>query len=111
MHHVGSFFGHDWQEGIMTPALIASQQRPAFAPKTSPQRFPWRNYPEREDDSKDGEMAIGTDQINGSANSVLFGPFRLLPMQRLLMSGDKPVQVGSRAFDILVLLLERPGEL
>jgi predicted ATPase/DNA-binding winged helix-turn-helix (wHTH) protein len=27
------------------------------------------------------------------------------------MSGDKPVQVGSRAFDILVLLLERPGEL
>jgi predicted ATPase/DNA-binding winged helix-turn-helix (wHTH) protein len=111
MHHVGSFFGHDRQEGIMTPALIASQQRPAFAPKTSPQRFPWRNYPEREDDSKDREMAIGTDQINGSANSVLFGPFRLLPMQRLLMSGDKPVQVGSRAFDILVLLLERPGEL
>jgi DNA-binding winged helix-turn-helix (wHTH) protein len=39
-----------------------------------------------------------------------FGPFRLLPAQRLLLEGDQPVRLGSRAFDILATLLERPGE-
>jgi DNA-binding winged helix-turn-helix (wHTH) protein len=42
---------------------------------------------------------------------VLFGPFRLLPTQFLLLEEDKPVRLGSRAFEILVALLERPGEL
>ena len=41
----------------------------------------------------------------------LFGPFRLLPARFLLLEGDKPVRLGSRALEILVLLLERPGEL
>jgi EAL domain-containing protein (putative c-di-GMP-specific phosphodiesterase class I)/DNA-binding winged helix-turn-helix (wHTH) protein len=40
-----------------------------------------------------------------------FGHFWLDPMQRLLLEGDKPVHIGSRALDILILLLERPGEL
>jgi len=57
-------------------------------------------------------MATDTDWINGSAEAlILFGPFRLLPKQRLLMEADKPVQLGSRAFDVLIALLERPGEL
>lgn len=43
--------------------------------------------------------------------SLAFGPFRLLPRQRLLTNSGKPVHIGSRAFDILVALLERPGEL
>src|SRR5438270_13756570 len=42
--------------------------------------------------------------------AVVFGPFRLLPAQRLLLEGDQPVRLGSRAFDILATLLERPGE-
>src|SRR5438105_11427296 len=42
--------------------------------------------------------------------AVSFGPFRLLPAQRLLLEGDQPVRLGSRAFDILATLLERPGE-
>jgi DNA-binding winged helix-turn-helix (wHTH) protein len=41
---------------------------------------------------------------------VSFGPFRLLPQQRLLLEGDKPVRLGSRALDILIALVERPGE-
>src|SRR5712691_11202243 len=41
---------------------------------------------------------------------ICFGPFRLLPMQRLLLEGDQPVRLGSRAFDILATLVERPGE-
>src|SRR3954468_21917424 len=46
--------------------------------------------------------------MNGQA--ISFGPFRLLPAQRLLLEGDNPVRLGSRAFDILATLLERPGE-
>jgi hypothetical protein len=42
---------------------------------------------------------------------VLFGPFRLLLTQFLLLEGDKPVPLGSRALEILIALLERPGEL
>jgi DNA-binding winged helix-turn-helix (wHTH) protein len=44
-------------------------------------------------------------------SEIAFGPFRLLPEQFLLLEDDKPVSVGSRALEILVALLERPGEL
>jgi DNA-binding winged helix-turn-helix (wHTH) protein len=43
--------------------------------------------------------------------SIAFGPFRLFPMQRRLTEDHRPVQLGSRAFDILVALVERPGAL
>jgi DNA-binding winged helix-turn-helix (wHTH) protein len=42
---------------------------------------------------------------------VSFGPFRLLPTQFLLLEDRKPVPLGSRALEILIALLERPGEL
>jgi DNA-binding winged helix-turn-helix (wHTH) protein len=42
---------------------------------------------------------------------VSFGPFRLLPAQFLLLEGDKSVPLGSRALEMLIVLLERPGEL
>jgi DNA-binding winged helix-turn-helix (wHTH) protein len=42
--------------------------------------------------------------------AILFGPYRLLAAQRLLLEGDKPVRLGSRAFDILTVLVERAGE-
>src|SRR3954471_22300787 len=42
--------------------------------------------------------------------AVVFGPFRLLASRRLLLEGDQPVRLGSRAFDILAALVERAGE-
>jgi DNA-binding winged helix-turn-helix (wHTH) protein len=39
-----------------------------------------------------------------------FGSFHVLPYQRLLLKGDRPVRLGSRAFDILTALVERAGE-
>ena len=42
--------------------------------------------------------------------AISFGPYRLLTEQRLLLEGDRPVRLGSRAFDILAALVERPGE-
>jgi DNA-binding winged helix-turn-helix (wHTH) protein len=40
-----------------------------------------------------------------------FGPFRLLPGQRLLLEGEKPVRVGSRALEILMVLVANAGRL
>jgi DNA-binding winged helix-turn-helix (wHTH) protein len=41
----------------------------------------------------------------------LFGSFRLIPSQHLLLESDKQVALGSRAMDILIALVERAGEL
>src|SRR5216683_4157682 len=46
----------------------------------------------------------------GDQPAISFEPFRLLPAQRLLLEGDTPVRLGSRAFDILAVLVERAGE-
>src|SRR5271169_176764 len=43
-------------------------------------------------------------------DAISFGPFRLMAGQRLLLEGEKPVRLGSRAFDILAALVERAGE-
>src|SRR6202790_2529543 len=42
---------------------------------------------------------------------VALGPFRLFPAQRLLLEGEAPVRLGSRALEILTALVERAGEL
>lgn len=47
----------------------------------------------------------------GPAGAIGFGPFRLVPGERLLLKSGKPVSLGSRALDILIALVERPGEL
>jgi predicted ATPase/DNA-binding winged helix-turn-helix (wHTH) protein len=39
-----------------------------------------------------------------------FGPYRLYPAARNLMRDDDAVAIGSRAFDMLVALVQRPGE-
>jgi DNA-binding winged helix-turn-helix (wHTH) protein len=48
---------------------------------------------------------------NAAPTAILFGPFRLLPAQRLLLEGNTPVRLGSRALEILVVLVEQHGEL
>ncbi len=52
-------------------------------------------------------MTDGSDDTE----QISFGPFRLFPKQLLLLDGETPVRLGSRARDILIALLERPGEL
>ena len=39
-----------------------------------------------------------------------FGSFELLPKQRLLLDGGKRVPIGSRALDILIVLIENAGQ-
>jgi DNA-binding winged helix-turn-helix (wHTH) protein len=58
-----------------------------------------------------------TPQSNGTSAEVsrptdtayTFGAFRLVPKERKLLLADQPMQLGSRAFEILVVLVERAG--
>jgi DNA-binding winged helix-turn-helix (wHTH) protein len=50
-------------------------------------------------------------RINGEpARTFSFGPFHLIPVQRLLLEAGKPLRLGSRALDILIALVGRRGE-
>jgi DNA-binding winged helix-turn-helix (wHTH) protein len=51
------------------------------------------------------------ETAGAAPTEVSFGPFRMLPTQFLLLEGSKPVPLGSRALEILIVLLERPGQL
>jgi len=42
---------------------------------------------------------------------IRIGPFEMYPGERLLQAGGKPVDVGARAFDLLLVLAENPGRL
>ena len=51
-----------------------------------------------------------SDRPSGAAGRTLaFGPFRLFPDQQMLLEGETPVRLGSRAFEILTALVERSG--
>jgi DNA-binding winged helix-turn-helix (wHTH) protein len=40
-----------------------------------------------------------------------FGPYTLIPGRRLFLTGHDQIELGGRAFDILVLLVKRAGEI
>ena len=40
-----------------------------------------------------------------------FGPFRMVPSQQALFEGERRLKLGSRAFDILRVLVQRAGAL
>lgn len=101
--------------------MRASGSTTAFA------RLPWPQapelaqfHPEPELDPRRDVQSSATDkpffekrtELAGTApTQISFGPFRLVPTQFLLLEGHKLVRLGSRALEILIVLLERPGEL
>jgi DNA-binding response OmpR family regulator len=80
---------------------------PALAPFRSDSGFDGR----RDVQSLDTDQLKPSEPAGPTRGEVSFGPFRLLRAQFLLLEGDKPVPLGSRAMHILIVLLERPGEL
>ena len=48
--------------------------------------------------------------VAAEPREIGFGCYRLRPRQRLLLEGEEPVRLGSRALDLLIALLARPGE-
>jgi predicted ATPase/DNA-binding winged helix-turn-helix (wHTH) protein len=55
--------------------------------------------------------AVTSDLAERPPRSFVFGPFVLIPGRQMLLKGDAPVRIGSRALDILITLVERPGQL
>lgn len=57
----------------------------------------------------------GRERVSASRRpaerSYAFGQFSLLPDRQVLLRAGEPVRIGSRAFDILTLLVQRAGEL
>ena len=68
---------------------------------------PFRRTLQGEMHTKAGEVTEPEDR--SFMRTILFGPFRLLPTQRHLLAGDRSVRLGSRAMDILIILVEQPG--
>jgi DNA-binding winged helix-turn-helix (wHTH) protein len=85
-------------------------QAPAPSQIESPHRLDGRRAI-RSPDTDKAFFEKRPESADFAATKVSFGPFRLLPTQFLLLEGDKPVSVGSRALEILIALLERRGEL
>jgi predicted ATPase/DNA-binding winged helix-turn-helix (wHTH) protein len=57
------------------------------------------------------EVGVPDPTMISGKQAIWFGPFRLLPAQRLILEADKPLRIGSRALEILIALVERAGEL
>jgi len=68
-----------------------------------------------------GTRRVGAHKVKGSvmepsksessADAFAFGPFRLIPSRQLLLRNGVPVQLGSRALDLLTVLVRHGGEL
>jgi predicted ATPase/DNA-binding winged helix-turn-helix (wHTH) protein len=56
------------------------------------------------------KLSVGSSTTMPSRHSISFGDFQLLPSQRSLLKRGMPVEVGSRALDVLIALTECVGE-
>jgi predicted ATPase/DNA-binding winged helix-turn-helix (wHTH) protein len=57
------------------------------------------------------QIAVEDPADDAGLSALRFGRFRVFPKERALFEGDKPVRIGGRALEILIALLERPGQL
>src|SRR5262249_13024446 len=55
------------------------------------------------------DVHILAANASGSQASIQFGPFRLHSGKRLLEKDGIPIALGSRAMDVLIVLVERAG--
>ena len=91
--------------GALGPTTIFG--RLAWPQVPAPAQF----HPEPEDDVSGAVQSTNADkpaiakrtEARAAPNEISFGPFRLLPTQFLLLEGDKPVPLGSRALEILLI--------
>ena len=92
---------HEPAGGLRTPPLGSRAQSAAAFHPAGPDTKPGRLQ---------GEIEAVNRANDPAEHEISFGPFRLLPTRRLLLEGNEPVHLGSRALDLLIALVERPGE-
>jgi DNA-binding winged helix-turn-helix (wHTH) protein len=93
---------HMTQQALVTLDRLDHERLPAIYSPGDVVAGPWPS-PQK--------TAAADQTIVPQATAISFGCFHVLPSQRLLLEGDRPLRLGSRAFDILVALVERPGRL
>jgi DNA-binding winged helix-turn-helix (wHTH) protein len=49
------------------------------------------------------------DPVSDAPTSFEFGHFRILPQRREVLADGRPMELGGRAFDVLVVLIEANG--
>jgi DNA-binding winged helix-turn-helix (wHTH) protein len=54
---------------------------------------------------------VMTRPLAHASDTITFGPFTLAAKERLLLRQGAPVDLGTRAFDILAILAARPNEI
>src|SRR5258707_13556627 len=91
----------------MKPRQIARRHRPsrwaAMKTNTHPEPAPWRENPLPHDAS---------ESSSALADAALeFGRSRVLLRRRQLLADGVPVELGTRAFDLLLVLLQADGSL
>ena len=85
--------------GLRTPPLGSRAQSAAAFHPAGPDSKPGRLQ---------GEIEAVNRANDPAEHEISFGPFRLLPTRRLLLEGNEPVHLGSRALDLLIALRRRP---
>ncbi|MDB5977686.1 MAG: putative ATPase [Nevskia sp.] len=87
------------------PQIVRSRATPAPAslPRATMTAPEYPSEPDELETISDGMSTTGSDAFS-------FGPFKLFPARRLLQRNGETVKLGGRAFDILVLLVNRASE-
>lgn len=57
------------------------------------------------------QIAVADPADDRGLTALRVGRFLLFPNERALFEEEKPVRIGGRALEILIALLERPGQL
>lgn len=100
----------------MTSDASTMSERSLSTEGIQPDRVDWRCSHKADDHRENRQCgrprSDEADRIYGStARTMSFGSFRLIPRKRLLLDGETPVRLDSRALDILIALVEARGEL
>src|SRR5260370_28570491 len=98
-------------EAIMTISASALQPSSPLSEEPCPPLSPFKSPADAGADAGNQHPSAEPVRVNGGPACFSFGPFRLIPTQRLLLEAEKPLRLGSRALDILIALVERRGEL
>jgi hypothetical protein len=85
--------------GLRTPPVGSRAQSAAAFHPAGPDSKPGRLH---------GGIEAGNRAIDPAEHEISFGPFRLLPTRRILLEGNEPVHLGSRALDLLIALHQWP---
>jgi DNA-binding winged helix-turn-helix (wHTH) protein len=56
------------------------------------------------------DISGGHPSTGHNSDTILFGEFSLVPARRTFARQGQPIQLGSRAYEILVALVERAGQ-